>query len=228
MTITKTMSDNEIRKELKSINAIIKNRYSGYMMMFAKELKNKAYKHNDVLGVKEYMVNGNRVLVCFQKFVATNKLSNLWVTHIVVTEDNGAFITYENERGNIFFNHFTNHAIDRIRERTGLTLKDFFVNELVIKADTTFNYIKYEEYGYDDSTYIVAIGRCFFIVSKCENKVEVKTTLDKDDLYSNQMRLYIDSKRGADKFADKMYYKIADNLKESGFKKTSDFIKMCA
>ena len=74
MTITKTMSDNEIRKELKTINAIIKNRYSGYMMMFAKELKNKAYKHNDVLGVKEYTVNGNRVLVCFQKFVATNKL----------------------------------------------------------------------------------------------------------------------------------------------------------
>ena len=57
------MSDNEISKELKSINAIIKSRYSGYMMMFAKELKNKAYKHNDVLGVKEYVINENKVLV---------------------------------------------------------------------------------------------------------------------------------------------------------------------
>jgi hypothetical protein len=43
------------------------------------------------------------------------------------------------------------------------------------------------------------------------------------------MELYIDSKKGADKFADKMYYKIADNLKESGFKKTSGLIRaMCA
>ena len=228
MTITKTMSDNEISKELKSINAIIKSRYSGYMMMFAKELKNKAYKHNDVLGVKEYTVNGNRVLVCFQKFVATNKLSNLWVTHIVVTEDNGAFITYENERGNIFFNHFTKHSIDRMQERTGLTLKDFFVNEFVIKAGATLNYLEYDEYGYDDSIYIVSIGRCFFIVCKCDNKAEVVTALDKDNLYSNQMRLYIDSKRGADKFADKMYYEIADSLKRTGVKKTSDFIKKCA
>ena len=152
----------------------------------------------------------------------------MWVTHIVVTEDNGAFITYENERGDIFFNHFTNHAIDRMRERTGLTLKDFFVNEFVIKADTTLDFLKYGEYGYDDSTYIVSIGRCFFIVCKCDNKIEVVTALDKDNLYSNQMRLYIDSKRGADKFADKMYYEIADSLKRTGFKKTSDFIKMCA
>ena len=226
--INNQTTDSEIRKELKFINDTIKFRFPGYMKMFARELKSKAYKHNDVLGVKEYVINGNKVIVCFQKFVITNKLSNLWVTHIVVTEDNGAFITYENERGDIFFNHFTNHAIDRMRERTGLTLKDFFVNEFVIKADTTLDFLKYGEYGYDDSTYIVSIGRCFFIVCKCDNKIEVVTALDKDNLYSNQMRLYIDSKRGADKYAYKMYEMAADSLKRTGFKKTSDFIKMCA
>lgn len=67
-----------------------------------------------------------------------------------------------------------------------------------------------------------------FIVCKCDNKAEVVTALDKDNLYSNQMRLYIDSMRGADKFAAKMYYEMADSLKESGVKKTSDFIKKCA
>ena len=226
--INKQTTDGEIRKELKSINATIKSRFAGYLKMFEKKLESKAYKHNDVLGVKEYVINGNKVIVCFQKFVVTNKFSNLWVTHIVVTEDNGAFITYENERGIVFFSHFTNHSIDRMQERTGLTLKDFFVNEFVINADTTLNFLEYGEYGYYDSTYIVSIGRCFFIVCKFDNKVEIVTTLDKDNLYSNQMRLYIDSKRGADKYADKMYEMAADSLKRTGFKKTSDFIKMCA
>ena len=42
------------------------------------------------------------------------------------------------------------------------------------------------------------------------------------------MRLYIDSKRGADKYAYKMYEMAADSLKRTGVKKTSDFIKKCA
>ena len=226
--INKQTTDGEIRKELKSINDTIKSRFSGYVKMFAKELKSKAYKHNDVLGVKEYVINENKVLVCFQKIVITNKFSNLWVTHIVVTEDSGAFLLFEGERGSFFFHHFSNHAINRMRERTGLTLKDFFVNEFVIKAETTYHLSKYEKYGYDDSTYIMTIGRCFFIVCTDGNKIVVKTTLDKDDIYENQQVLYIDSKRCAMEFADKVYENSVYMIKGTGLKKTSDLIKKYA
>ena len=67
--IVKTMSDNEIIKELKSIDAVLQSRGSGLLKKFGKKIKSKAYKHNDVLDVKEYEINGNRVLVCFQKMV---------------------------------------------------------------------------------------------------------------------------------------------------------------
>ena len=133
-----------------------------------------------------------------------------------------------NERGNYFF-HFTKHAIDRLWERTGLTLKDFFVNEFAVKAETTYHLTKSGEYGYDDSTYIMSIGRCFFVVCTEGDKIVVKTTLDRDNLYANQMELYVDSKRGAEKFADKVYESAADIIKGRRFKKTSDVISaMCA
>lgn len=226
--IVKNMSDSEILKELKTIDTILKSRISGYLKKFEKKLKSNAYKHNDVLEVREYVINWNKVLVCFQKLVHTDKLSSLSISHIVVTEDSGAFLLFEGERGSFFFHHFTNHAINRMRERTGLTLKDFFVNEFVIKAETTYHLSKYEKYGYDDSTYIMTIGRCFFIVFTDGNKIVVKTTLDKDDIYANQQVLYIDSKRGAMEFADKVYENSVYMIKGTGLKKTSDLIKKYA
>ena len=226
--IKKSMPNMAIIKELKSIDDIMLSRRSGYMKKFAKKLKSNAYKHNDVLDVREYEINGNKVLVCFQKLVFTDKLSDLGVSTMVITEDNGAFIPSTDELGNFTFCHITNHAIRRMWRRMRMTINDFFVNEYVINADTALHPIKYEEYGYDDSTYIVSIGRCFFIVCESGNNIVVKTVIDWDNLHSNQMRLYIDSKRGADKYAYKMYEMAADSLKRTGFKKTSDFIKMCA
>lgn len=227
--IVKGMSDSEIIKELKSIDAIIKSRELGYVKKFRKELNSKAYKHNDVLAVREYVINWNRVLVCFQKIVLTDKLASLGISHIVLTEDNGAFLSFERKQGGLFFHHFTNHAIDRMRERTGLTLKEFFVNEFAIKAETTYHLTKYDKYGYDDSTYIMSIGRCFFIACIDGNKVVVKTTLDRDGIYTDQLMLYVDSKREAEKYADKLFDEGAEVLKGTGFKKTGDFIRaVCA
>ena len=227
--ITIEFSDKEIIEELKSINAIIESNYSGYLKKYSKELNSKEYGNKDVLGVGEYRIKGNKVLICFQKFVITDELSNLWITHIVVTEENGAFFTAENEWGNFCFYHITSHAIKRMWERTGLTLKDFFVNEFVKEADASFHLEKYDKYGYDDSTYITTAGKCFFIVSSDNKKIVVKTTLDWDSLHPNQKRLYIDSTRSAYKFADKMYEKNADWIKGMGYKNTNDaVIAMCA
>lgn len=227
--IVKGMSDSEIIKELKSIDAIIKSRISGYLKKFGKKLKSKAYKNNDILGVEEYKINDNRVLVCFQKLVFTDKLSDLGISHIVITKDNGAFLSNKSVQGNFFFHHFTNHSIDRMWQRLGLTVKDFFVNEFVIEADTTHHLTKYDGYGYDDSTYIMSIGRCFFIVCTDDNKIVVKTSLDRDSIYANQMMLYSDSKICAEKYADKIYEMDISRIKESGVKKTSDVIRtICA
>ena len=222
--IVKTMSDKEILKELKSIDVILKSRISGYMKKFEKQLKSKAYKHNDVLEVREYVINWNRVLVCFQKLVHTDKFSSLAISHIVLTEDNGAFLSFMNERGNYFF-HFTKHAIDRLWERTGLTLKDFFVNEFAVKAETTYHLTKSGEYGYDDSTYIMSIGRCFFVVCTEGDKIVVKTTLDSDSIYTHQTIFYEDSKMCAGEYADKQDRTRIDDTKRIGLKKLRNAVR---
>ena len=226
--ITIEFSNKEIIEELKSINAIIESNYSGYLKKYSKELNSKEYGDKDVLGVGEYRIKGNKVIICFQKFVITDELSNLWITHIVVTEDNGAFFTAENEWGNFCFYHIESHAIDRMLERAGLTLKDFFVNEFVKEADATIHLKKYK-LGYYKTTNIMTVGRCFFIVENYNNKIVVKTTFDYDWLFPNQKKLYRDSKEGAYKFADKMYKKNAEWIKGMGYKNTNDAVRaMCA
>ena len=219
------MSDNEIIKELKSIDAVLMSRCSGYFKKFKKKLKSKAYKHNDVLDVKEYEINGNRVLVCFQKMVITDKLSDLTTCYLVLTEDYGAFSPNKDIRGNYSFYHITNHAIKRLQERLGLTIKDFFVNEYAIKADATCQPIKYNGYGYDDSTYIIAIGRCFFIVCERDNNIVFKTVLDRDSIYKNQLMLYVASKIIAEENTDIMYEMTAEDAKRMGVNKTNDFFR---
>ena len=229
MKINKTMSDNEIIKELKSIDAVLQSRGSGLLKKFGKKIKSKAYKHNDVLDLKEYEINGNRVLVCFQKMVITDKLSDLSTCYLVLTEDYGAFSPNKDMWGNYSFYHFTNHAIERLQERLGLTLKDFFVNEYAIKADGACQQIKYDGYGYDDSTYIIAVGRCFFIVCERDNNIVFKTVLDRDSIHKNQLMLYVDSKRIAEKNTDIMYEMTAESVKRMGVKKTNDIFRaMCA
>ena len=71
--IVKNMTDSEIVKELKSIEDTLNSRRKGYWKKFGKELKSKAYKHCDVLGEGKYVINGNKVLVCFQKLALTDK-----------------------------------------------------------------------------------------------------------------------------------------------------------
>ena len=227
--IVKTMSDGEIIKELKSIENILDSRSSGYMKKFEKKLKSKAYKHNDVLGVQEYVINWNKVLVCFQKLVYADKFSDVKANYIVITEDNGAFLSFRDRRGDFGFYHYSKHSIDRMWERMGLTIKDFFVNEYVTIANGTHHLTKYNEDGNDDSTYIMAIGRCFFIVCIVGNKIVVKTTLDLDRIRPNQMTLYADSKELAEKYADQINQKIVGCLKGNEFRKKGDAINtICA
>jgi hypothetical protein len=227
--IVKNMSDKEIVKELQSIEGVLKSRISGYVAKYRKKLKNKAYKHNDVLGVGEYVINGNKVLVCFQKLVFTDKLSDLGICNIVVTDGNGAFLPFTNEWGRFSYHHITNHAIDRMWQRMRLTIKDFFKNEYAINTGTNIHITKYNEYGNDDTTYIMAIGRCFCIVYRGDNKIVVKTVLDRDRIHPNQLKLYVNSKREAEEFADKMFEKNIGILNRMRVRKTSDLVRaMCA
>lgn len=224
--IVKSMSNSEIVKELKTIEDALISRNKGYWKKFGKKLKSKAYKHCDVLGKGEYVINGNKVFVCFQKVVYTNKLYELVKNYIVLTEDNGAFISFRDRSGRFCFHHFTQHAVDRLWQRMRLTIKDFFVNEFVIKADTAHHLTKYDGYGYDDSTYIMSIGRCFFIVCTDDNKIVVKTTLDSDSIYTHQTIFYEDSKICAGEYADKQDRTRIDDTKRIGLKKLRNAVRV--
>ena len=66
--IVKNMSDSEILKELKTIDTILKSRISGHLKKFEKKLKSNAYKHNDVLEVREYVINWIKIFEKNKKY----------------------------------------------------------------------------------------------------------------------------------------------------------------
>lgn len=224
--IKKGMGDKEILAELARVDKIIISRLGGYLLKYRKGLKSKAYKHNDVLGVQEYDIEGNKCLLCFQK-IEYGKVSDVAVANMVITED-GAYIPSYNEWKRLSYIFLSKHSIDRMWQRMGMTLKEFFVNEYCVKAQTAHHLVKYDDYGYDDNTYIMNYGKCFFIAVVDETKIVIKTCLDRDKIYSNQLQMYVDSKRGGEFFADKTY-EVNKAIVLSRFKKTNDVYKsLCA
>lgn len=222
--ITKEMTDNEIVKELQFIEDILMSRLEEYCEKFERKLKSAAYGHNAVLDMQEDVINGNKVIICFQKLVYADQLYDLRVSKLVLTE-NYAFLSVRDDSGDFFYIRFTYHASGRMCERSGMMIKDFFVNEFVGKAGASMFLIKYEEHGKTDFTYIMTIGECYFIVEIHGNRIDVVTDLDWDRLYQNQMKLFLDSKTSAEKIVNKTYDRDAATLKGVGLKKTSDLVK---
>lgn len=226
--IERNMTDKEILAEIKKVDDIIISRIEGYTKKYQKALKNKAYKHNDVLGVNEYVINGNNVICCFQKVMHTEKLADLTIANIIVTEW-GAYIPMYNDHNRLSYIFLSKHCIDRMWQRMGLTLREFFVNEYCVKSQTAHHLVKYDEFGYDDSTYIFNYGNCFFIAVADEVKVVAKTCLDRDKIYTNQMMLYVESKRGGESYSKKIADNNCKKVLDAGFKKTKDVImRFCA
>ena len=222
--ITKEMTDNEIVKELQFIEDILMSRLEEYCEKFERKLKSAAYGHNAVLDMQEDVINGNKVIICFQKLVYADQLYDLRVSKLVLTE-NYAFLSVRDDSGDFFYIRFTYHASGRMCERSGMMIKDFFVNEFVGKAGASMFLIKYEEHGKTDFTYIMTIGECYFIVEIHGNRIDVVTDLEWDMLHPNQMALYVNSKRCAETFASNTYDRDAATLKGVGLKKTSDLVK---
>lgn len=224
--ITKYMNHNEVKRELDIVWETLRNRVPGYIKKYNKGVKSKAFKHNDVLGTGEYDINGNRVYVVFTKIVFNDKLSDLGISYLVMNQETGAYIDFANERGVSAFIQLTPHSIERMKQRLGMGVKEFFLNEYVIKAESSHHLEKYAEYGYDDDTYVMSIGKCFFIITAVNENIVVKTTLDRDNIYTNQMQLYVDCKRGAEWFADKCFDANKKAIKRLGVKKTKDVFRL--
>lgn len=226
--IERNMTDSEILAEIKKVEDTIVSRIGGYTKKYQKAIKNKAYKHNDVLGVNDYVINGNNVICCFQKVIHTEKLADLTIANIIVT-DWGAYIPMYNEYNRLSYVFLSKHSIDRMWQRMGLTLKEFFVNEYCVKSQTAHHLVKYDGYGYDDDTYVFNYGNCFFIAVADENKIVAKTCLDRDNIYTNQMMMYVESKRGGESFSNKIADKNCKKILDAGIKKTNDYLmRYCA
>lgn len=227
--ITKYMNHNEVKRELDIVWKTLKNRIPGYLKKYRKGVNSKAFKHNDVLGTGEYDINGNRVYVVFTKIKFNDKLSDLGISYLVMNQETGAYIHFANERGVSAFIQLTPHSIERMKQRLGMGVKEFFLNEYVIKAETSHHLEKYAEYGYDDDTFVMSIGKCFFIITAVNENIVVKTTLDRDNIYTNQLKLYVDCKRGAERFADDCFDANKKVIKKMGVKKTKDIVRLiCA
>ena len=143
--IIKNMTDSEIVKELEIIENTIMSRHKVYWKRFGKQLQDEKCKHNTILRVQEENINGNKVIICFQKVVLTDQLSDLRVSKMVITEDNYAFLTVRNELGDFVYIRFSYHAFVRMCEREGMTLNDFFINEFVRKAESSVFLLEYKD-----------------------------------------------------------------------------------
>ena len=125
---------------------------------------------------------------------------------------------------------FSSHSIERMRERLGKDFDTFFREDYIKKNTGLFHPVKYEFNG-KENEYVAHVGEAFIILAIDSSGLMhiVKTLLSVEDLYSNQLRLKLDSKVIGESVMDEYYnYKIL--LGESLYKglKKSGMIKEVA
>ena len=117
-----------------------------------------------------------------------------------------------------------------MRERLGKDFDTFFREDYIKKNTGLFHPVKYEFNG-KENEYVAHVGEAFIILAIDSSGLMhiVKTLLSVEDLYSNQLRLKLDSKMIGESVMEEYYnYKVL--LGESCYKglKKSGMIKEVA
>lgn len=91
---------------------------------------------------------------------------------------------------------FSPHALKRMKERIGKDFDQFYQEDHIKKNGGIISHVKYD-YNGDEREYVAHVGDAFLIVNlnASGKKYEVKTLLSRDELYSNQLKQKLDSKR---------------------------------
>ena len=199
--ITKSMTSEEVLKELKKDELFILGRVPGLLIKNNKKLKNKFFKHKDIMSVSTYVVPDTQdtAVVFATKQVSTLKgrdYSSMNLSYYYTTSYGTHIMPFFRNSIPVGYIEVTHHAVDRMKMRLGKDFDSFFREDWMKKNDCAMTYVEYN-YNGNPNEYVAHVGDAFLIL-ECEatgKKSIVKTILSTEDLHANQLQDKLASKK---------------------------------
>lgn len=195
------MSREELFAEVRADEMWVLGRLDGLRKKYNKQLKSKAYGHMSILGRTWYQTpNGNRVYTIVQKFFYDEKCKYADVSLVTLYEydygDKKRYLYPIYYRASNVFKHviiFTDHAIDRMKQRLGKGILEVF-EDICVKQDTACCFVKYDYNGADDEFMgRISDGVAFARIHKWG--LIVSTIISTEQEYTNQLVIDAASRR---------------------------------
>lgn len=232
-----TMTPKEVLDELKTVDDYVQERMYGLTCKNSKKMKSRFVKHNEIMSTSTYVVpeTFDTIVVYAIKQTQTirgKECASMYLAYYLKTQY-GTYIIpcidfYSNRVKR--YVEFSSHSIDRMRERLDKDFDTFFREDYIRRNNSLFQPVKYE-YNRDENEYVAHIGEAFIILAIDSSGLMhiVKTLLSVEDLYSNQLRLKLDSKVIGESVMDE-YYNHKTHFAESCYKelKRSGMIRKIA
>ncbi len=202
--ITKSMTSEEVLKELKKDDPFVMDKWDGLLIKNKKKLKSKLVKHKDIMSVSSYVVpeTRNTVVVYATKHISTLKgrdyssmilncyYKTCYNTYIVPSFKNSVPVGYV---------EYTQHSVDRIKKRLGKDFDTFFQEDWIKMNEGSMVYVDYN-YNRDADERVAHVGDAFLILACDDDKRSVvKTILSTADLHSNQLQNKLNSMKKVDR-----------------------------
>lgn len=204
--IVKMMTKKEALQEIRKDDAWILGRLKGLSNKNSKKLKSKFVKNYDVMSISEYDIPETKDTAVVYAFKLIHELkgkeyAELGVAYYIKTTYNTYILPCIESFGNkvIRYVEFSPHSVSRIQERLHKDFDTFFKEDYLKMNKTVFHLKKYD-YNNDENEYVAHVGSAFIIVDRDGVKDAVKTVLTNKELYSNQLKLKLDSKKVGESF----------------------------
>ena len=222
--IDRGMTTEEVLTELQKGDRYIQERMNGLTIKNSKKLKCKFVKHNEILSVSNYVVPATQdsVVVYAVKQLHTlngKDYSSMCLNYYFKTPYGTYIMPFFQGAKLAEYMEVTCHAVDRMKMRLGKDFDAFFREDWIKKNEATMAIVDYN-YNGNDNEYVAHIGDAFLIL-ECEDsgkKTIVKTVLSTDELYVNQLKDKLNSKKAGEYFYGKLLDEIdaisAAHLKE--------------
>lgn len=178
-------------------NNWVLERRDGLIKKYRKKLLDKKIGHNDLLGVSNYSTPFGKTCTVYCRKYISGKYAELAVQVVFDYFGKKYYICMDNF-GHTTWVCFTQHAIDRMKERGNITFEqalDMMVREtgggLAFTKNTYTN-------GPNDCMAYLADGLLLGIMEG--NNFIVKTYINRKNEYSNQLEVHIDSRKSAQEY----------------------------
>ena len=212
--ITKSMTSEELLKELCVGEGFILDRTYGLRIKNNKKLKSKYVKHNEIMSVSNYIIpeTQNNAVVYAVKQYQTLKgkdYATMYLSYYYKTAYGTFIMPYFNNSVVVGYLEATCHAVDRMKMRLGKDFDAFFREDWLKKNDSAMSMEEYD-YNGDKNEYVAHVGDAFLILENTDSgkKKIIKTVLSTNDLHANQLQYKLDSKMRGESFRDE----VADHI----------------